>query len=378
MRLHHNISYQLNRLTWHISHNKLLLVAIIISIILHSLVLTQPSISLPELNVNHQMLEMRLVKSQPTLETKPTLIQKETPSTAPTPPSKEPIPAVTQAQPDAELTPTHDIVPLAEPVPITEDTPDNTSPLSPQQVEPVIAESPPTEPTETIAELGNADDTNKHQSYQYVETEFEVRRGNDTSAVGEATIIFSAQQDNTAYTLTSTTEAKGLASLFFNTLKQTSEGVITDNGLRPNHYRYQYGDDDKKLQYANFAWSDGVIEMHSVKGVKTENISDGTQDLLSFMYQFMFVPPLANMQITITNGKNLRMYTYRFEGEEMLATKLGELKTIHIVKSGDKDEKTELWLATDYQYLPVKVRKTEKNGSVIEQIVTDLSTNRPE
>jgi hypothetical protein len=76
----------------------------------------------------------------------------------------------------------------------------------------------------------------------------------------------------------------------------------------------------------------------------------------------------------MTNGKRLRTYAYSFEGEETITTKLGELKTIHLLKGSGDEEKTEIWLATDYQYLPVKIRKTEKDGTVIEQVVTNILT----
>jgi hypothetical protein len=96
------------------------------------------------------------------------------------------------------------------------------------------------------------------------------------------------------------------------------------------------------------------------------------------MYQFMHVAPLQQMQLPIVNGKKLRIYDYSFEGEAQVSSVLGELKTIHIVHSGSsEEEKTELWLAIDYQYVPVKIRKIESNGSVVEMQATRINTNRP-
>jgi hypothetical protein len=43
----------------------------------------------------------------------------------------------------------------------------------------------------------------------------------------------------------------------------------------------------------------------------------------------------------------------------------------------DADEKTELWLAIDYQHIPVKIVKTEKEGRYYEFIATRISTTRP-
>lgn len=213
-------------------------------------------------------------------------------------------------------------------------------------------------------------------AYTHVETAFEVKRGIDTSAVGVTKIVFNIEP-NGHYSIVSTTQAKGLVSLFFGNLTQKSEGTVTEHGLKPDFYSYQYGNDAKKSQTANFDWVNNILHMHTHKGDSTANLATGTQDFLSFMYQFMFMPPLDTMQITMTNGKRLRTYSYSFEGEESIATKLGELKTIHLLKASGDEEKTELWLATDYQYLPVKIRKTEKDGAVIEQVVANIRTESP-
>lgn len=239
-----------------------------------------------------------------------------------------------------------------------------------------------TELANAIDEISETVENNSTQTepektvYSHVETEFEVMRGANTSAAGVTKIIFNIDE-NKRYSIISTTEAKGLVSLFFGDLIQKSEGNVTENGLKPDFYSYQYGNDEKKSQTANFNWSNGVLHMHTYKGDSTANLVAGTQDFLSFMYQFMFAPALETMQITMTNGKRLRTYTYSFEGEETISTKLGELKTIHLLKGSSDEDKTEIWLAVDYQYLPVKIRKTEKDGTVIEQIVANIRTGIP-
>ena len=104
-------------------------------------------------------------------------------------------------------------------------------------------------------------------------------------------------------------------------------------------------------------------------------LAEGAQDLLSFMYQFMFVPPLQEMHLTITNGRRLRTYDYRFDGEVQLETEVDTLRCIKISRtSSDGEEKTELWLAADYHYLPVRMRKTEEDGTETDRIVSRLVT----
>ncbi len=183
---------------------------------------------------------------------------------------------------------------------------------------------------------------------------------------------YQAREDG-SYVLTSLAEAKGLLALALSDLMQRSEGQVTPRGLRPTSYLYQYGKNVDKAQKASFDWQGGTLTMEVGSRRQTAELQEGTQDLMSFMYQFMFVPPLQDMRLAVTNGKKLKIYNYGFEGEEPLETRMGLLRTLRIGKSGsDGEEKTEIWLAADYHYLPVKISKTEKDGTVTERIATNL------
>lgn len=338
----------------HFKQNKPLIIATLLSLLLHTLFLIESPLQLPnDINDDHPFLKMRLVNL---------------------PPEKSAIPikqTTRKAKHDTQATQTKQKQPDAiDPIataPVAEE-PHNTS-ATEQVSEPASSET--IAPDNLTAPMPT-EDAPPPIPYQYVETEFDVYRNNDKTPAGRALITFSLDKNNN-YLIKSSTEAKGLASIFFDTLQQKSEGAITKDGLRPNYYSYEYG--NKKSQIANFAWSDGILILHTAKGSKTENLAIGTQDLLSFMYQFMFKPPLESLSITMTNGKNLRTYTYSFEGEELVDTRFSsDLKTIHLIKTGSEEDKTEIWLAVDYKYLPIKIRKTEKDGSTVEQVMTNIST----
>lgn len=366
MQPQHPIRKALSRLKLKLVQHKLLLLTLAGSTLLHAALFSEFSISLPQIIEDQQRLDMHLVQKQARQDNIQTLDHNN--ETAPD--QKIPEPQNAPAPPHEVTAEATEVIDPAENVPVNQ--PAN------------IDQSSNINQSET--ELTNAADGNsgtvensltktepEKAVYQHVETEFEVMRGNNTSAAGVTKIVFNIDE-NRHYSIISTTEAKGLVSLFFDKLIQKSEGTVTENGLKPDFYAYQYGNDAKRSQTANFSWSDGVLHMHTHKGDSTANLVAGTQDFLSFMYQFMFTPALETMQITMTNGKRLRTYTYSFEGEETITTKLGELKTIHLLKGSSDEDKTEIWLATDYQYLPVKIRKTEKDGTVIEQVATNILT----
>jgi hypothetical protein len=361
---------KLSALKLRITENKSLLIAAFISLVLHTFLLSGYSISLPSDIENMTSIHVRLVKVLPEKKTiQPTATQAHPNSIAPQPTAhnKE------APKPDVEA-PVHSLnsentstIPAPD---IPTNTEINTEPSSSSLNEELLAE----DTTENImtAETGSSVNTDIANPYAFVHTEFEITRGDDSGILGIAYITFNMDKQKNTYQLTSITEPKGLASIFLSKLEQYSEGNVDEKGLKPNNYAYEFGANSGKNQYAHFLWSESVIEMTSKKGKKTEPLPEGTQDFLSFMYQFMFTPPLNVMQITMTNGKYLRTYTYSFEGEETITTKLGNLKTLHLLKSGENQEKTEVWLALDYQNIPVRIRKTEKNGGVLEQTIVML------
>ena len=380
---------------------KRLALAMIASIFLHSIVMGKLNVTLPELEQKAHTLDARLIIAKPTLKTtpeptvdaskiaaqklKPEILKpvkpiKKMPDLPVKPPAEPPS---IEANTTAALPDDMSIAEKQEPVllpnispDIAPNTPQNNAPSqAPQPAETVVIDEPlTTEPnTQKPSELGAIINQN---AYQYVETDFDVRTKIDGAAQGKAKITYDLQAQQ--YKLKSLIEAKGLAALVISDLLQTSEGLLTQTGLQPTKYVYQYGNKADKTYRANFDWVTRKVTLISSKATQIEDINDGAQDLLSFMYQFMHVAPLQFMQISIATGKKLNTYDYTFEGEEDTNTSLGVLKTIHIRHAReDIEDKTELWLAIDYQYIPIKIRKTEKNGKVYELEATRINTIRP-
>ena len=337
--------------------------ALFASIILHVFLVRGFNFNLPSLKKEFHSIEARLQMPKVVINQLP---QQPTPE----PPAEPLIPYdKLEAAPDVVSEPTQ------EPQVVTTNS---AEPESPQLQKPE-SETPVIEPVASTQESQPVDTglIINENAYQYVETDFDVRTEIDGSAQGKAKITYNLL-DGKQYQLKSLIQATGLAALVISDLLQTSAGTLTKNGLQPTSYLYQYGDKADKTYAANFDWQAKKVSLITAKGTKIEDIADGTQDLLSFMYQFMHVAPLQRMQISIATGKKLSTYDYAFEGEENINSALGEIKTIHIFREGfETEEKTELWLALDYQYLPVKIRKTEKDGKVYELVATRITTTRP-
>lgn len=340
--------------------------ALAVSVVLHFFLLGKLDLTLPDLKKEMHLIEASIQMPKAVVKTVETSIPEEAVIPEPVPPAKPPEPVEppeTEAPNQVHETEVTDAAPNPEPVtenPLQPQT-ENSEPSLPQ-------EAPQPEDTGLVV---------NENAYQYVETDFDVRTKIDGSAEGKAKITYNLI-DNKQYQLKWLTEGSGIVALLFPDLLQTSEGELTKTGLQPKSYLYQFGNKKDKTRIANFDWQANKVTLQTAKGTKTEGLPEGTQDILSFMYQFMYVAPLQTMQIHIATGRKLATYDYSFEGEENINSILGELKTIHIIHSNsDVDEKTELWLAIDYQYVPVKIRKTEKNGDVVEMVATRINTNRP-
>ena len=206
----------------------------------------------------------------------------------------------------------------------------------------------------------------KEIQYKKVVIDYDVRRSLDSSPVGAAKTTYLLEQDN-HYSIRNEVEAKGFVSLFYwNKVVQTSDGLITPDGLRPINYHYQFGSKIDNL--AVFDWEAKKIII-TVNGNKSEiEMQEGSQDMLSVMYQFMFEPPLTKMKLYVTNGKNYKPYDYAYVGDEIIETEVDRIETMHIAKFNyTNEERIDLWLAKDYRFIPVKIRKTEKDGSILDQ-----------
>lgn len=261
--------------------------------------------------------------------------------------------------------------PLPQPAPEAAPPPVMAANTPPMPIEPPPAVEP-APPAESVVPQPDekpvvAEDTPPPTPPRHVEVEYRILRKGGVAGIER----HSYRVEGDHYSLSSIAQAKGLLALALSDLVQKSEGAVTPQGLRPATFLYQYGKD--KAQKATFDWQAGTLQMEVGAKRQSVPLTDGSQDLMSFMYQFMFVPPLQEMRLAITNGKRLRTYDYAFEGEETLDTSMGALRCLHISRgSDDGNKKTELWLAEDYHYLPVRMKETDKDGVVTERVANRL------
>ena len=247
---------------------------------------------------------------------------------------------------------------------------------SPHPATVAATQTPSPEPTLNEPELSPVQESAPPEAEQeapillpeLAEIHYSIYKGVDGFIVGKAEHTW--KRDGKSYTITQVAEASGIVSLLVSGRHvQISQGEITPAGLRPVSYWVQRGQGADKTDTAQFDWEAMQLTFGTGSDTRRVKLPAGTQDLLSFVYQLAFAPPQSgSTQLYITNGRKLDNYGYQSLNEETLETPLGKIKVLHIGKLHQPgEENTEIWLATEYHYLPVKIRHTDKQGGVIEQ-----------
>lgn len=190
------------------------------------------------------------------------------------------------------------------------------------------------------------------------------------------TISEQFESDGSAYRIVSDSRPTGLAALIQRQpLRFASTGQVVRDGLRPALFEARRTAADAPQISAEFDWThDQIVLKHNGK-TESFSLPAGTQDRLSVMYQFTFLPleRIRQLEFPMTNGRKLDRYRYRAMGEAEIETGMGRLKTLHLVKQREPgDTVNEVWLSPQHQYFPVKMLIVERDGMRLEQVIQSL------
>ena len=183
----------------------------------------------------------------------------------------------------------------------------------------------------------------------------------------------SIQHDDHSYVAESELRGKGVFSVIQRgTVKRTSRGDITPGGLRPLEFRDQRG--DRTPEFARFDWAARSVSHERDSERKSSPIGEGTHDRVSFVWNFSFVPPKGQIAAQVVDGRGATQFRYAIAGRETLKTAKGDMEALHLVKIRDPGDarETELWLAVQRSYIPVRLLVVEKDGTRVDQLVTRI------
>ena len=190
---------------------------------------------------------------------------------------------------------------------------------------------------------------------QRVEIGYEIaRNGSVVAEVRER-----LEHDGRSYRLSETWRGKGIYSLRGEATR-SSQGAVAADGLRPQKF------EDKRS-------GRGTRHAEFDPAAKTPTLQ--RQDRLSFIWTFAFAPPRETATVAVTDGKNVTTYAYQVAGRERVKTPAGEFDALKLVKRRDspQDRVTEIWLAADRYYLPVRILVVDKDGTRLDQLAVKIA-----
>jgi hypothetical protein len=319
-----------------------LVLALLASALLHVGVVISPGWVLPDTLDSEMPQTIEAVLAKPAVRAEPAPPAKPVPK----PPLRKPAPP-SAAQP---------VVAAATPV--------EPPPAPPPPAEEPPAAVPPAPTLEPAAPVPANTSLPGRGSMRYV-----ITRGEGGFVIGQS--VHSWEQDGFTYKLKSMTETIGIAAIFKPArVFQSSQGAITDAGLRPQEFRHERS---VGIDTASFDWTRRVITYAGRQDI----LSDGTQDLLSMYYQLVLLAPKSGaVEMPIATGRKLGIYRFEVLGEETLSFPTGERRTVHI-KTRSGNDNIDIWLSAgegeQARSLPLKIRITDRKGEIYDQIADGLS-----
>ena len=162
---------------------------------------------------------------------------------------------------------------------------------------------------------------------------------------------------NGHYRVASETNATGIAAILMNDIyREKSEFKVEKGIIYPLKYHQA---PDKKPEKARIATFDWVTKKVSLNNDRVYDIKPGVQDPASFLFFWMLTPPVEGEKgtISLVDGKRMSQYEFKIIGQEKISSLWGEINTLRIErqKEGSPDKILRMWLATERQYLPVKI-----------------------
>lgn len=164
---------------------------------------------------------------------------------------------------------------------------------------------------------------------------------------------------------------------------QTSKGLVTAQGLEP----VRFGDKVRSEVAAHFERGKGKVTYSA--NTPDEVLQPGAQDQLSIFFQLAGLlaanperyGPGSSLSFQAVGPRSSETWVFKVAAPDMVALPGGRVRAIRLSKDpvSEYDSRAELWLAPDMDYLPVRIRLTQGNGDVVDQLwrATERPTSAP-
>ncbi|MGY8900909.1 MAG: DUF3108 domain-containing protein [Paraglaciecola sp.] len=219
-------------------------------------------------------------------------------------------------------------------------------------------------------------DSNEISKLKPYTAKYTVSRGD--KKYGYATRILS--ENSTSYTLTFNTNA----SMLFYSIKTSEKSTFLwqENKIIPLSYKGKDArtfKDDKRLKL-NFDYKKNILSIDKSGKKHEEKLSYGILDPL-LAYEAIRLKAIVddknfnvkNLQYMIYDLGGIKEYNFINSGPFIVETSLGELNCIKLSRiRKNSARKTHVWLAVDYDYIPIKILQENNNEEVATLAITSF------
>jgi hypothetical protein len=198
-----------------------------------------------------------------------------------------------------------------------------------------------------------------------VELAYEITRNGSTIAE----VAYLLEHDGRTYRITETSKGRGILALR-GTTRRTSRGIVSAQGLRPVEFTDERSGRDTAR--ANFDWDTKTVTLQYRGETRTEPLAAQAHDRLAWLFDFAFAPRRREAVFDLYDGRGQSHHVYTSGGAEHIKTRVGEFEALRYVRA-DAGDRTEVWLAAERDFLPLRILVVEKDGTRYEQLTTKIT-----
>jgi hypothetical protein len=159
-----------------------------------------------------------------------------------------------------------------------------------------------------------------------------------------------------------------------------STGSLQPFGIAPERYVERIDIANRELK-AEFDWTTRIVSFSSRYADPPASFLEGVQDPLSLQFH---VPLLAQAypwrfvegaELTFQVARrDVETYVFRIEGHEAVRISDKDVPAVKIerARGPHADRRVEIWMAPEYQWLPVRLRYTDAKGEVWDSVLAVL------
>lgn len=167
-----------------------------------------------------------------------------------------------------------------------------------------------------------------------------------------------------------------ISAFLINARVQTSTGLLGNEGLMPT----RFSDKGRNELTVHFQRDKGLISFSA--NTPDVPLLKGAQDRLSVVLQLSALlagdprryPEGTLLSFQTVSQREAEVWQFKVVKEETLSLPYGDLPSIKLqrVPRRDFDQRIELWLAPSLGYLPARLRITNADGDVVDQLLRGL------